>query len=274
MQFGLGVHGDHARGVDAALQPGDALPRQRRALRQIGAVQQHGVVARKVVRVVLQRVQLQLGNARVGGVDVGDVDARGGQRGVRQAVVDGARALRQAVARGQPGPAVGAAQKFLRQRDPQIGLRAQVGDAAQPALARQRLGGGQRVAVGKTQRHTVRQPQARQFARDGLGRAAGGQLEDFLLDGAQVFGIDVDRAGLERLQHHRRVAQARPVFGAHAGCARRLRDDLAQDIAFGKALGADHHALVGLRNHHAAGQEHQKQERLAHARQALAACLT
>src|SRR4030095_3556401 len=61
-----------------------------------------------------------------------------------------------------------------------------------------------------------------------------------ICDGARVFGIDVDAAGRERIEHDRRVAQSlamrrRRLAGALCG----LLEYLAQDVRLGEALGSD-----------------------------------
>ena len=73
-----------------------------------------------------------------------------------------------------------------------------------------------------------------------------------------VFGIDVDRAGLERLREDRGVSEARLVDRARAREAGSLGDDLAQDVGLGEALGA--HAQDGLVRRRRARGEARKQE--------------
>ena len=130
LQLGARVHGDHVAFVDAAFQrlqrgPGGRLPR-----RQVEPVQQHRVVAREVVAVVAQHAQAELADLGVGGVDVDHVDLAGGDRVVGQAVVQAGRRLREAVARCQALPAVGAADELVGQAEPQLGVARQVAQRA------------------------------------------------------------------------------------------------------------------------------------------------
>jgi hypothetical protein len=79
-------------------------------------------------------------------------------------------------------------------------------------------------------------------------------LQDFEVDGAEVFGIDIDCARTQRGQHDRGVAQPLAMFGRgerRGGPG----DDLAEDERLGEALGADTQDVVGVRQR---GGEYQR----------------
>src|SRR5206468_10861582 len=69
-------------------------------------------------------------------------------------------------------------------------------------------------------------------------RRDGVELQNLLGNRAGVFGIDVDRAGGERIEHDRRVTEALLMnSGCLSGSLCRLLQYLAQDVGFGKTLG-------------------------------------
>ena len=221
------------------------MPCGGQALGQIAPVQQHGVVAREVAQVVRQHHQAQLADLRVGGVNVGHVDLALRQRLVRQAVVQPAGRLRQAVAPGQARPAVGAADEFVGQAELQL---RQAGQVAQLGHAKGRgllCPHGQRVAVVEAQRHAHAKAQGRQRAVQVGHAGVAGVLDDFLRDGAGVFGVHVNLAGTQRLIDDGGVAQALAHLRRLARGAHGLRRDLGQDVRLGKPLGA--HAQLARR---------------------------
>src|SRR5205085_2038559 len=66
------------------------------------------------------------------------------------------------------------------------------------------------------------------------------ELQDLLGDGARIFGVHVDAAGRQRVEHDGGVAEALAVRRAGlAGRDCRLANDLAEDVRLGEALGAD-----------------------------------
>ena len=98
----------------------------------------------------------------------------------------------------------------------------------------------QRVGIVEAQRHRDGEPHRRELGVELGQRRHAVELQDFLGDRAGVFGIDVDAAGRERVQHDGRVAQALAVRRARlAGGLRGLLEDLAEDVRLGEALGAD-----------------------------------
>jgi hypothetical protein len=257
LQFRLRIHRHHARRVDAAFQRRDGAPGHGCSLLEVEPVQQHCVVAREVVRVVLQDAQVQRLDLRVGRIDVHHLDATGGQRLVGDAVVDAHRALRQPVVAREPRPAVGAADELVRQAQHQVRVRRQVADARDGLAARGFIAHRQRIAVLEAQRHRHAQPQRAELAahRGEVGGLCVAQ--DLGVDRAQVLGIQVDGAGFERLVDDRGVAQARPVLGLRTARAGRLRHDLAQDVGLGEALGAHHESLAAQGG--AAGSRRQRE---------------
>ena len=105
---------------------------------------------------------------------------------------------------------------------------------------RGRLGHRERIAVVEAQRHRGLQPAWRE-PRVQLGERRVAFLLQQLADDAVpvYFGIDVDRAGGERLLEDAGVAEPLAVLGRDAGLLQRLRDDLAEDVRLGEALRAD-----------------------------------
>ena len=115
LELGGRVHADHLVPVDAALQLFQCRERNGKAARHVGAVQQHRVIARKELPLVLEHAQLVALDLRVGGVDIHDVDAPRRHRLIGEAVIEaGRRRLRQAIGALQAGPAVGATDELLR----------------------------------------------------------------------------------------------------------------------------------------------------------------
>ena len=136
----------------------------------------------------------------------------------------------------------------MRHGDDEFGVLREVADGLDAQLRRLRGGHRQRIGVLKAERHADPQAQRLEIAphRGQVGRLR--VLQDLGVDGAAVLGVDVDRAGLQRLEHDRGVAQALPVLGL--GVRRSgLRDHLAEDVRLGEALGADRQrvAVGGVR---------------------------
>jgi hypothetical protein len=97
------------------LQLRERLPRPGQALREIRAVQQHRVVAREVLAVVVEHGQAVLVELRISRVDVDRIDLALGDGFVRESVIEAARRLEgQLVGALQSRPAVGAPDEFLR----------------------------------------------------------------------------------------------------------------------------------------------------------------
>jgi hypothetical protein len=126
VDLGTRIQPHHRRFVDRSGQRLQGAPGGRVALRQVQPVQQHRVVARKVRTVVDQHAQPAVADLRIGGVDVDGVDLAAGQRVVGQAMLQPLRALRQHIDARQPGPAVGAADKFVAQAQAQVRVARQV----------------------------------------------------------------------------------------------------------------------------------------------------
>ena len=152
IQLGAGVERDHRRVVDAALQALDRREGGRRARGQIRAVEQDGVVAGEELAVVGQHAQRVGADLGVGRVDVHHVGAAARERAVGEVVVHAARLVGEAVVGAKPGPAVAAVHDLVREHQPQLGMRDEVGDAADAERGRARLGHRQRVAVVEAQR--------------------------------------------------------------------------------------------------------------------------
>ena len=167
---------------------------------------------------------LSVGDLGVGGVDVGDRDAPRGQRLVRDAVVDAAWASaagRSCAAR--PGQPSARPRNSCDTATTSSGCRARSPMVLMSQLRRLRGRHRQRVGVLEAQRHRDAEAHRREGAphRRQVGRL--GVLEDLGIDGAGVLGVDVDRAGLQRLEHDRGVAQALAVLGLARAARRSAR---------------------------------------------------
>ncbi len=108
------VHRAHLVRVDGAPEPGERRDGLGRAPDQILPVQQHRVVDREVVLVVLEDRQVVVRNLGVGRVDVGRVHVARGEPAIGEIVVEpGHVRLRQIVERLEAGPAVGAVEELV-----------------------------------------------------------------------------------------------------------------------------------------------------------------
>ena len=90
-EFGGRVHPAHRRFVDGAFELGERGPGLRQALREVGAVEQHRVVAGEVLAIVVEHRRSILVDLGIGRIDVDDVDLAAGDGLVREAVIEAAR---------------------------------------------------------------------------------------------------------------------------------------------------------------------------------------
>ncbi len=157
-------------------------------------------------------------------------------------MVESGRRLRQHVGRLQARPAVGAADEFLRQAELHLRMPGEVGEFRDAQGLRAILAHGERIAVVEAERDARLEPLRGERPVQLGKRRTSGQADDLGSDGAGVFGIDVDRAGLERGSDDAGVAEPRLVL-----TARGSRQDLAEDVGLGEALGADLEAVCGVR---------------------------
>ena len=189
--------------------------------------------------VVLQHPELVLGDLRVRGVDVHHVDLLRGYRLVRQAVVEPARRLRQAVSLLQPRPAVVALKELVRQTEPQLGMLGEVADRVQAKSLRFAVEQSKRVGVVESEQHRHAEPERLQptIERCEVGRLG---LEQLARNRSGVVGIEIDASALERFEQDGRVAHALFVNDlAFARSTRCLSRNLAEDVGLGEAFGAD-----------------------------------
>ena len=240
-ELGGSVHPAHRCIVDRAFEFGERGPRLRQALRKICSIQKHRIVAREILAVVLEHGQAVLVELGVGRVDVDRVDLVTRNGFISEPVIEAARCVEGQLVRAlQSGPAVGAPDEFLRQSEPHVGMRLEVGQPHD--IPGTRIVGAHRQCVGivETQRNRDRQPHGRQLGVEFGERRNAVEFQDFLGDRARVFGVDVDAAGRERVQYDGRIAQSLAVRRAClAGGLSGLPQDLAQDVRLGEALGAD-----------------------------------
>ena len=213
LQFGARVHGDHGVLVDATLQLLQRGPGLRKALRHVQPVHDQRVVAGEVRAVVLQHAQPKVVDLGVGGVDVHQVDLAGRDGVVGEAVIEAGGLLLQAIGLCKAGPAIGAADEFVRQPELQGRVPRQVGQLAnaQPfgCVGAHR----QRIAIVEAEGNAHAQAQRSQGVGHGLARHRLRALEDFQRDGAAVVGVEVDGARPQRLVGDGGVAQALSDLG-------------------------------------------------------------
>ncbi len=208
--------------------------------RRVEAMQQHGVVAREELALVLEHDDAMARDLGIGGVKVDRVHLARGKRLVGDAVVDAARRrLRQGVSGLQSRPAVAAAEEFVRETESQVGMAREVGDRFDVALFRDILRDPDRVTVGKAERDARGEAKRREpcIQRGKIEVLLG--LQDLARDRAGVLRVNVDCAGGERFLEDRGVAEALSKFGARATALRLLCEEFAEHIGFGEALGAD-----------------------------------
>ena len=125
----------------------------------------------------------------------------------------------------------------------------------------------QRIGVLETERHADAEADGGQFARI-VARSVGcGCFRISASIVPQVFGVDIDRARLQRLEHDRGVAEPRLVLRLRVA-RRRLRDDLAEDVRLGEAFGSDHQRAIG-RAGSAADQQRDDQAQASRRHRAL-----
>ncbi len=149
-------------------------------------------------------------------------------------MIEPARALRQAIARGQARPAIDPPDEFMRQAEFQGRLLRQLAQLLDRSFI---AAHGQRIRIVKAQRHGHAQTQRGEFAAHLFQFNGFVVLEDFAGDGAHVFGIHVNAARLQRGEHDGRVAQALAVFRLDVRRGA-LLEDIAENIRFRKTLRA------------------------------------
>ena len=156
-ELGRRVHADHEALVDPSLQCLQRAPFARKSLRYIAPVEEHRVIAREEMPVVLEHAQPIALDLCVGRVHIHHIDAAGGNRLVGQAVIETAGRLPQAVATLQACPAVGAAQKLLRQAEFQLRMLGEIAQPADAKLLGALLAHGEPVGIVEAERHAGRQ---------------------------------------------------------------------------------------------------------------------
>src|SRR5262249_5817305 len=91
VELGRGVHAPHRGLSDRARELLQRAEGARQARRQVGAIKQHRVVARKVAAIVGKHRESVLVDLGVGGIDVDEVDLMLADRFVRNSMVESAR---------------------------------------------------------------------------------------------------------------------------------------------------------------------------------------
>ena len=238
------VEADHRRVVELSFETLERRDRRGRARREIRAIDQQRLVGREEAPVVLEHAELVGVDLGVGRVDVGDVGAAAGERAVGEVVVHAARVVVQAVAGAQAGPAVGAVHHLVAEHESQLGMRGEIGDAADAQRGGARLGHRQRVAVVEAERPaSARRPRA--ASTSASGRSADLVAQDLLRQRPGVLGVDVDGAGLERAEDDLGAAELAAVLDGQRRAAHQRGDHLAQDHRLGEALRRDDDGPAG-----------------------------
>ena len=129
----------------------------------------------------------------------------------------------------------------------------EVGDAQNGERLSTLLAHRECIAVVKTERHAGREAVASERPVQLLERRLARLVHDLGRDRAAVLGVNIDRARFQRREQDAGVAEARPVLAAA-----RARDDLAEDVGLGEALGADAQPLVGAGAAGEQGERHQR----------------
>jgi len=241
LQLRRRVHAPHRRVVDPAFERLQRGPGFRKTLRQIGAIEKHRVVARKIIAIVGEHDEARFVDLGVSRIDVDRVDLLLLDGIVRKPVIEPARRGERKVVRLlQSRPAVGAADEFLRQPQSQLGMRFEIGQLGDVLRACVLAADRQRVGIVEAERNSNRETYRAKLRVELGKRRHRVELENFLRDRAGVFGVDVDVAARERVQHNRSVAEPLLMHrGRLAGSVRGLLDDLPKDVALGEALRAD-----------------------------------
>ncbi len=190
-----------------------------------------------MMAIVVEDAEPVLDDLGIGRIEIDHVAVAGVEAAIGDLVVDAAHvSLRQLIRGAQATPAVGAIHEFVAEREAQLRMRSQVGDARDPQARRAFRLHAERVAVVE--------PQVRAHADAARGERAGERIvghaaEDLLRQRAGVFGVDVDLTGGQRAEHDLRAAERAPVDHGRAVALRERGGDLAEDHRFGEGLGAD-----------------------------------
>ena len=142
------------------------------------------------------------------------------------------------VRRLQSRPAVAAADELLRQAELQARVLGKVRERADPERLRAVLAHRERIGVVEAEPHRDAEALTCEGGIEILDARTAVDLEYLPRDRPRVFGVEVDRACLERREHDAGVAEARTVLDVNLAFDRPAQH-LAQDVGLGKALGAD-----------------------------------
>ena len=130
-------------------------------------------------------------------------------------MVQPVRTLRQAVRVAQPGPAVGALHELVAQAQLQGRMPAQVGQFRNAKRSGAFFAHAQRIRVVETERRGHREAA---FGKRRLQRGAIGarHMQQFLGEGAGVFGIGIDGAVFQRTPENAGASELALVLDFHA----------------------------------------------------------
>ena len=229
------VQADHLPLIDSPLEPEDGAHGPGRAFFQTGAVENNGVVDRKMAQIVLEDFQIVVGDVGVGRVEIDHLDAPAVERPVGEVVIEPAdEPLGESVAVPEAGPPVAAVHEFVRESEFEVREPAEVRDGGDAEFLGHLFFHAHRVGVVEPE------GAAHADAHFFQGRSDRGNFpqtpagENLLRDGPGVFGIGVDFTCPQRVPEDARAAELAAVPGAGAGVADEMGEGLAQDDGLGE----------------------------------------
>jgi len=241
-----GIELAHGVGIKLAGQLVERGHPVRRALLQIGAIDEYRVVAREVLAVVHQYAQVIAGDLGIGTIQVDHVERAISQPVVGEGVVKAvALGAAQPVSRAQARPAIGAIHELVAETKAQPGMAAQVGNGLDPESVGLLGAHAQRIGVVEAQWRGYRQPVFGECAAQSI-EVSVGQLQDFPGKGAGVFRVGVDFAFQQRAPDDAGAAEAAPVFYRVTGFARGESGDFAENHRLGEGFGAHRQRFAGV----------------------------
>ena len=171
----------------------------------------------------------------VGRVDVDHVDFFLFDRHISESVIEADRRLGQSVTRCQAAPAVGAANEFIRQTQFELRLPRQIRERFHLQSISVSDPHRERVAVVKAKWNRRGETQGLQCGVDLRERFQIRSFQNLQRNRSAVFGIQVNRAGLERRVHDGGIAQSRQQFDRRVP-GRRFAEHMRKNIRLGKSL--------------------------------------
>ena len=187
----FGIQGAHGLVVEIA---GERGQRGLDAGIQIGPHQGRRQVVGKEPEIVLQHLEVIPEQVAIRGVGVGDIDVALKQRKVREAVIDAACGLGQAISLLQAGPAVGAVAELVAEPETKLRERGQVGNPLQAEARRGLAGHGNGVGIVEAEAREQFRPEGGKPGIQFCFVQFPFHFQNGLPKGAGVLGVGVDLA--------------------------------------------------------------------------------